>query len=637
MSNFLIKINNYFHKRKMKNLLKLFDFYGTEFHWYFNYKPKYYTCYGGILSIVSFLCCIFASVYFGLDDFRRVHPISTISNIPPMVHKNIKFGNKKLYLPWRIMDYGDRFINHKGILYPRIYYFTNKYNSTTGLMDTFYDLLNYTLCNETSMRNLGSDFLIDLPLDSLFCIDMENLNMGGSWNSDFVNYIRLDLNLCKDGMNYNESNINCTKRDFLNSQFGENNNWFFQLLYPTVQFQPNNKTTPLLVLYTSYYYGLSTSSNKVDRVYLQEHIFEDERGWILDKITNITFWGVSSIKADHYAAGERDIFRYGSTSRLYSLKLYLDYGTVFYTRKYKKLFEILSEILPIIKGISAVFAFISEIINKLKVAKKINESIIGNEISLFKSNDWNEKNKKRSFNNLKFTVVKSNKSIADLNGGHTSKKKYFLNDLKDSSKLFCLSKKNNNNLILNTNKSSSNNKNSSNDNENSIKNSSNDNNNINFNHNNISFNDINNHTIIKIKKPKKNSMADILNSKPFNNTMNVCIANSDIFEIFNRKKPNFPLSYYFFGFFLNKISSKKYNNYLFISQRFNLAFTFYTHLIDISSYISLHQQFESLKKILIEESKPRILEIKENERNITKKINSKAYSKVFGGNRTFEH
>ena len=119
--------------------------------------------------------------------------------------------------------------------------------------------------------------------------------------------------------------------------------------------------------------------------------------------------------------------------------------------------------------------------------------------------------------------------------------------------------------------------------------------------------------------------------------MNVCIANSDIFEIFNRKKPNFPLSYYFFGFFLNKISSKKYNNYLFISHRFNLAFTFYTHLIDISSYISLHQQFESLKKILIEESKPRILEIKENERNITKKINSKAYSKVFGGNRTFEH
>ena len=88
---------------------------------------------------------------------------------------------------------------------------------------------------------------------------------------------------------------------------------------------------------------------------------------------------------------------------------------------------------------------------------------------------------------------------------------------------------------------------------------------------------------------------------------------------------------------MNKLSSKKYNNYLFISQRFNLAFTFYTHLIDISSYISLHQQFESLKKLLIKDSKPRILEIKENERIITKKNNNKAYSKVDGGNRTFNH
>ncbi len=70
-----------------------------------------------------------------------------------------------------------------------------------------------------------------------------------------------------------------------------------------------------------------------------------------------------------------------------------------------------------------------------------------------------------------------------------------------------------------------------------------------------------------------------------------------------------------------------------------MAFTFYTQLIDISSYISLHQQFESLKKILIKESKPRILEIKENERIIAKNNNNnkKVYSRVVGGNRTFEH
>jgi hypothetical protein len=612
----------------MKNLLKLFDFYGTEFHWYFDYKPKYYTCYGGILTIISFLCCIFASIYFGLEDFKRIHPISTISNIPPMVHKTIKFRNKKIYLPWRIMDYGDQFINHKGILFPRIYYFTNKFNNKTGLMETFYDLLNYTLCNETSMRYLGNDFLIDLPLDSLFCIDMEDLNMGGSWNSDFVNYIRLDLNLCKDGLNYDESNINCTKRDYLNSQFGKNNNWFFQLLYPTVQFQPNNKTMPLLVLYTSYYYGLSTSSNKVDRVYLQEHIFEDEKGWILDRVSNTTLWGVSSIKADHYASGGRDIFRYGSTSRLYSLKLYLDYGTVFYTRKYKKLFEILSEILPIIKGISTFFSFISQIINKLKVAKKINETIIGNEIDTFKLNNYDEQRKKSSFNNLKFSITKSNKSLGEMKVKFPTNKKEFNYNLKESSKILCLPKSN---LFLNSNKSVSN--------HNSSNNNYNDNNNMNNNiiSNTVINNNNNNGNIMKkSKRKKKISIINKLNIQPFNNTINVCIANTDIFEIFHRKKPNFPLSYYFFGFFLNKISSKKYNNYLFISERFDIAFTFYTHLIDISSYISLHQQFQSLKKMMITDNKPNILESYENEK-CAKKKNIKVSAKVLNGNLTFEY
>lgn len=44
---------------------------------------------------------------------------------------------------------------------------------------------------------------------------------------------------------------------------------------------------------------------------------------------------------------------------------------------------ILSEMLPIIKAILILFSFVSTIINNLKVTKKINECVIGNEINLF--------------------------------------------------------------------------------------------------------------------------------------------------------------------------------------------------------------------------------------------------------------
>ena len=536
----------------MKNILRVFDFYGTEFHWYFDYKPKYYTSYGGIFSILSFILYIVIFIIFGLEDFKRTNPISSISNIPPLVNKTIQPGKQKLYIPWRIMDYGNKFINYNGILFPRIYSFKNKYNEKTGEMETFYDILNYTLCNETSMKYLGKDFLLDLPLDQLYCIDMENTDIGGSWNSDFVKYIRLDLNLCKDGLDYNESNINCTRQEYLTSLYGKDNNWFFELLYPSVQFQPHNKTMPIFVIYTSYYYGLSINSNKVDRIYLQEHIFGDDKGWILNKISNITYWGISSIKSDYYTIGERDIFRYGSTSRLYSLKLYVDFSTIYYTRKYKKLFEIFSDLFPLIRAISYFFFFITEILKKLEVAKYLNELIIGNEIEQFKKTQNDRKSgKSNKSNNIKLSYNFTPVNFFNI------KKKTSKIDNRNASQILCIS-----NNLNNNNKSVDNNKSS---------------------------------------KQRHFSVIDYSRIK-YTNYKNANIMNSDIFELFEQKKPNFSLFDYLKALFLNKIYAKKKNNYLCISKQFDFTYTLYTRIIDISFYITLFQQLETLKRQVIKEN-----------------------------------
>ena len=526
----------------MKRILKICDLYGTQFHWFFNKNPKYYTIYGGILSLLTILSWFIVFIIFGYEDFKRMNPISSISNNPPLGDKTIKFGKQKLYLPWRIMDYGENFINHKGILFPKIYYFTNKFNNETGLMETHYKNLNYKLCNETSMKNLGNDFLLTSKLDKLFCIDMEDLEMGGSWNSKFINYIRLDLNLCKDGSNYNESNSNCTKREYLNSLYGENNNWFFELLYPVVQFQPNNRDVPILVLYTSYYYGLSIDSNKVDRVFLQEYIFKDEKGWFLkNHISNLTYWGISSIRSDYYTIGKRDIFRYGSTSRLYSFKLYLDYGTVFLTRKYKKIYEILSEIFPLLRAISSILSFASEIINEIKAYKKLNEYIIiGNTKNIKKSKKRNIKNLKNNKSSNNSNIIYNFKTNKKNLYESCIKKNIFINNLNDSSKIF-------------------------------------------FQNNNMNFNFVRQYTPNDLNKKYKN---------------NINFSNNEPFEFLKQEKIKFPLIYYFYGFFLNIIFTKRKNNYLCISEKFNRSFTFFTELIDITSYISLFQQFESLKKFV---------------------------------------
>ena len=299
-------------------------------------------------------------------------------------------------------------------------------------MDTYYNLLEYKLCNETSMKYLGDEFLLDISIENLYCIDMEDLDMGGAWNSEYINYIRFDLYLCQNGINYNESDSNCTSYDKLKEAIGNNNNWYFELLYPVVQFQPSIHKTPILILYKTYFYGLSIKTSKLDRLYLQEHIIEDEEGWIFSKPINKSYWGLSSLKGDNYIIEEVDNLKYGNNSRLYSLKIYLDLNTVYYTRTYKKLIEILGEAFPILKAFSAIFCFISEIINEILATRKLNEYIVYSD----KKKDIFNKEQNKTINVKKF-IKKYNKSLngSSINGFT------FINNIDDSSKIHNLSNK----------------------------------------------------------------------------------------------------------------------------------------------------------------------------------------------------
>ena len=537
----------------MKKIFKICDIYGTHFHWLLGNKSKYYSFYGGLFSILTVFSWIIIFIVFGLDDLKKNNPISNTSTLPPKGLKNIQFGKEKLYLPWRMIDYDYKSVNHEGVLYPKIYYFIRKYNNITGLMDSYYNLIEYKLCNETSMKNLGNEFLLNAPIESFYCIDMEDLFIGGSWNSEYINYIRFDLYLCKNGINYNESNNNCTSYDDLKNKIGKNNNWYFELMYPIIQFQPTINENPILILYKNYFYGLSTKTKKLDRLYLQEHIFEEKEGFIRNKSHNKSYWGLSSLNGDNYIIDDDDSIKYGSNSRLYSLKIYLDLGTIYYTRKYKSLIEILSDVFPILNLFSIFFCFLGKIINEIKASKKLNEYIIFSNKNIMRGGRKMSPGKDKR--NKSISVIKySNKPSHGPKDGIINKNNSnFLsnNNLDDSAKINYIGHY----LSPRHNKFKSSH------------------NRLNHGHENINKNSLN-----------------IIN-------VNVIKTNSSPFEFLSKEK--YPFKFYLYALCLNKILPNKKNHYLSISEKFNKIFTFYTHLIDISSYIALFRQFESLKKSLL--------------------------------------
>ena len=573
----------------MKNIqiiLEYLDVFGTKLTFYSDRKAKLYTLNGGILSLISIISCILCFMFFSIDDFYRKFPNTTISSIPSEGYRKVKFGKEKIWIPWRIVDYNNNeYVNHTGLLFPIIYYYSGVKDKVTKSFNLTSKILNYKLCNETSMPNYNNIYQITIPLNEIYCIEMEDLDMGGSWITEFINYIQFDLYYCRDGINYDEKNPNCSSFEKIINYMGGNNSLEIDIYYPIVQFQPTNKTFPIIVIYRQYFYHLSRYMNKIDRLFLQEHVLTDDSGWLLKKENNNSFWGLNSINGDYYLTGnENDLMNEGSNSRAYSINLYLEPGIIHYKRYYKKLYTIFTDFFPIIYIIFVIMKNISKIFKKADSHQKLIELL---------------------FENLKEKPIMMQKNFDQLkvrNNGRLS--------LRDEEK-----EKNNEIIFFNENeqkfsiklRQNSNNNNSNSPSPSIILNRNIYNNNIldnnfsssiytkgqnfkNIQNQNKSANNsskqkfIVNDTYLKINNSIKNSNGNAQN------------AHKNISQKRFIKEKLFPYKYYFFSVFIRNLDISKKN--IFFSRKYSKVYIFLCQLIDFTAYLSLQKEFNILKKIL---------------------------------------
>ena len=567
------------------DFIKYIDFFSIKFSFYTNNQPHNQSLFGGIMTFLYIMLCIFILIVFGYDDLNKLNPITTTSEIPDSERKLVNMNDEKIYIPFRIVNYENKFVDHRKILYIIPYLIEGRFNNKIG-MDLKYTLLNYKLCNETSIVDRPESYKIDVPLNQLFCIEKDNILFGGNWNHFFLNYIEINLYLCDDGIAFNSSDARCSKIDKYLKNL--NSSLLFDFYFPIVQFQPKNLNNPVEIIYKNYYYRLSTYSYKIEKLYIREHILSDDRSIIKTNYKNISYWGKSILYSDdYYLPTDYDpISDNSNTSRIYSLNIYMDDGLVYYTRTFKKLFIILSDFFPIFKFFLFFLKRFTQHIKMTLTKRKLIELI---------------------FENRKINPKKYSKKINDFNIhlNHQKKKLIILPNksenemiIKDKSLNYNEYNKlnyiNNNNTIIKNNNSEHF--------ENNIEKNSINNNSFNYNSNILNK---------KIKSPLNNdNFMRKSNSKnlPFINSIN-----NQSFEPFNMISPHknsifshtykqgkflFPFYYYFLDvIFDNLINPKRFFN---LSRKYFTIYNFMCQVYDISSHVVLIKQFNILKNILKE-------------------------------------
>ena len=329
------------------DFVKYFDFFGIRFHFYTNNQPYYQNVFGGIINLIYIMLCAVVFIFLSYDDLKMLNPTTTISDISDKEARIVELNKEKIWIPFRLVNWENQFIKHEGILHIVPYFIEGKFDDVKG-MDLKYRLLNYTLCNETSMSKKPENYRISVPLSELYCIEQEGVLFGGHWNSKFLDYIEINLYLCDGNIMFNASDPRCKKtNDLLKRQ---NSSIIFDFYYPVVQFQPRNLETPIAIIYKNFYYRISTFSHKLEKVYIREHILSDDKNMLTTNYKNSSIWGASLLYSDDYSlVNEFDAIANSDLKLAYSLDIFMDNGFIYYTRSYKKIMLIISNVFPIFK------------------------------------------------------------------------------------------------------------------------------------------------------------------------------------------------------------------------------------------------------------------------------------------------
>ena len=548
------------------NFIKYLDLFNIKFSFYTSNQPNNQSFFGGIMSIMYFLISLIVFIFLSYDDLKRLIPKTTISEIPDSERKLVNMNKEKIWIPFRIVNYENKFIDHRGILHIVPYLIEGRFDENIG-MDLKYTLLNYTLCNETSMINKPDNYKIGLPLDQLFCIDKDDILFGGNWNHYFLNYLEINLYLCEDGVVYNSSDPRCSKiDDYLNTI---NTSLLIDFYFPIIQFQPTDLKTPLEIIYKNIYYRLTSYNYRVQKLYIRENILLDDKNIIKSNAKNSSFWGMSTlISDDYYLPKEFDpISDNSNTSRIYALNIYMDDGLVYYTRSFKKIVEIISNAFPIIKFI---LYFIKKFTKhaKMSLAKRKLIELVFEEKKILPKKIFS-----KNFDNLQSQnsklVIETNKSENDII------KENIINNIN-------LNNLNNKNIFIN---------NYINKNENDTRR---------YNNNILKYNIfLSSNNENNIKRNRK----EILSNKSENKNSSID-DQSEIKEYISNNKKNknseakyiFPYYYYFLDIIFNNILKPK--KFFCIKRTYFTVYNFMCQIYDISTYIIIFKQFNLVNNIL---------------------------------------
>ena len=169
------------------------DIYGTSLKFTLFDNLKYQTSCGGFLTILTGILFFLCYYYFGQDFYNRTNPHYLNQKITMKNYPVYSLNSDDLFIAIRLEDNNGNYFNNSKYLDIE-YNLINVWTDSSGnFQSTSFPLefIDCSLINLTKMR-----MQITKNISDMSCIKFDNTNLGGYWESNSLNYIKVIYSPC---------------------------------------------------------------------------------------------------------------------------------------------------------------------------------------------------------------------------------------------------------------------------------------------------------------------------------------------------------------------------------------------------------------------------------------------------------
>ncbi len=317
--------------------LKKIDIFGMTFNFTTLGKEKFVT---NISCLMTFLCFITISIFtllFGRNFYYRENPFVLKQLVVPENYSELfPISNENFFFAWRISDVHSKTYNYTVKFNPELYYY--RYNNLNNTRLSYIKLESVPC---STQEYFNAEFAKSYKPEIWQCIDWKKYNntamFGGGWDEKEIGYFFFGLYLNKNRFFTNTSLTDGSTLTLQELKDEIDSGVYVDFVYTEYNFSPSNYNIALSRTFKNYYYKLDFSIRKNERLYVEEVLMKDDRGWIFEDKNDTKMYSTKEKTTDFKFFKEEDYGKVGLGTEMYLLLVYSTKPYTLITRSYMKI------------------------------------------------------------------------------------------------------------------------------------------------------------------------------------------------------------------------------------------------------------------------------------------------------------